>query len=532
MTTTRRPLVLASLLLAAFAINLDTTIVNVSLPSLVRELHASDNQLQWIVDAYNLVFAAFILAAGSLSDKVGRKGTLLTGLAVFGTASLLGAFAVSSGQLIAARAVMGLGAALVFPATLSLVSNVFTERIERARAIGLWGATAGIAIALGPIIGGWLLERFSWASIFFAMVPVALVPVALVACCVPTSRDPQTAPLDRPGFGLSTAAMSLLVFTIIEAPGYGWASARSVAGFAIAAAMLVAFVYRERSTAAPMLDLSIFGNARFSAASVSVTISFFTLLGFIFLMTQYFQFIKHYSALSTGVHLLPVAASVGISSVIGTRLAVRTGTKLVVGGGLIMISGFYAWVATTISPGFPYSTIAIQMVLYGTGMGLTSAPATEAIMGAIPLRKAGAGSAINDATRLLGGTLGVAVIGSVFASAYTTRLAHTLPPHLPSALAAGARSSVGQALGIAQQLASSGQVRLAGAVHAGSIHSFDHGLSLGCTVAAVVAAAGAALALVLLPSQPLPALAEVELPERAVAEPVAAGGTVVAVSPR
>src|SRR6266571_3114145 len=213
-----RPLILASLLLAAFAINLDTTIVNVALPTLVRELHASNSQLQWIVDAYNLVFAALLLVSGSLSDRVGRKGMLLAGLGVFGGASLIGGLMSTPSQLIVARCVMGLGAAMIFPATLSLISNVFTERAERARAIGFWGATAGAAIALGPIVGGWLLEGFSWNSIFFAMAPVAAAAAAFVALVVPTSRDPEAPRVDRGGFALSTAAMALLIFTIIEAP--------------------------------------------------------------------------------------------------------------------------------------------------------------------------------------------------------------------------------------------------------------------------------------------------------------------------
>src|SRR3954471_14208930 len=194
-----KPLILASLLLASFAVNLDTTIVNVALPSLVRELHASTSQLQWIVDAYALVFAALLLAAGSLSDRRGRKGVLLIGLGVFGVASAIGGLMTTPQQLIIARGVMGLGAALIFPATLSLISNVFVERAERARAIGLWGASAGAAIALGPIAGGWLLEHFSWSSIFFAMTPVAAAAAALVAATVPTSRDPRAPKADRPG---------------------------------------------------------------------------------------------------------------------------------------------------------------------------------------------------------------------------------------------------------------------------------------------------------------------------------------------
>src|SRR5436305_11394858 len=249
--TRNKPLILISLLLASFAINLDTTIVNVALPSLVRELHASTSQLQWIVDAYSLVFASLLLAAGSMSDRVGRKGVLLAGLAVFGLASAAGGLTTTSGQLIVARCVMGLGAALIFPATLSLISNVFVERAERARAIGLWGASAGAAIALGPIVGGWLLEHFSWTSIFFAMAPVAGVAALLVARTVPSSRDPQAPRADRLGLVLSTAAMALLIYTIIEAPNHGWTADRSLAGFAVAAALLAGFIAWERRVAEP-----------------------------------------------------------------------------------------------------------------------------------------------------------------------------------------------------------------------------------------------------------------------------------------
>src|SRR4051794_32105264 len=222
----RKPLILISLLLAAFLINLDTTIVNVALPTLVRELDATNSQLQWVVDAFSLLFAASVLAAGSLSDRFGRKGMLLAGMAVFGLSSLAGALTNTPGALIAARSVMGVGAAMVFPSTLSLLTNVFTERRERALAIGLWGATTGVAIALGPIVGGWLLEAFDWRSIFFAMTPVAALAGVLVARNVPTSRDPRAPRTDRAGFALSTAMVGLLVFTIIEAPDHGWASAR------------------------------------------------------------------------------------------------------------------------------------------------------------------------------------------------------------------------------------------------------------------------------------------------------------------
>jgi EmrB/QacA subfamily drug resistance transporter len=497
-----KPMILVALLLAAFAINLDTTMVNVALPSLVRELHATTTQLQWVVDAFNLAFAALLLTFGSLSDRFGRKGMLLAGLTVFGTASLVGGFTTSPAQLIAARAVMGLGAAMTFPATLSLISNVFTQRQERARAIGLWGAIAGVAIALGPIVGGWLLESFSWTSIFIAMAPVAAAAIALVAVSVPASKNQDTAPVDLAGLLLSAATMGLLVFTIIEAPDYGWTSVRSLLGFAVSAVLLAAFIGWERRVAHPMLDVRLFRNMRFSAASGAVTVAFFTLFGFIFLMTQYFQFVRGYGPLSTGVHLLPVALAVGAGSVAGTQLAVRAGTKLIVTLGLVAMAAFYGWVAVSTTATIGYGIIAVQMVLYGLGMGLTSAPATESIMGAVSRRQAGVGSAVNDSTRLLGGTLGVAVIGSVYASLYGSRLTASLPAGLPHGVSAIAHQSLGAAYAAAGQVSAAGYGALGQAIHTAASNAFLHGLSIGCLVAGGVAAAGAILAAWFLPAQP------------------------------
>jgi EmrB/QacA subfamily drug resistance transporter len=511
-----KPVILVALLLAAFLVNLDTTLVNVALPAMVRQLHATTTQLQWVVDAYNLVFAALLLTFGSLSDRFGRKGMLLAGLAVTGAASLAGGFTTTAEQLIAARAVMGLGAAMTFPATLSLISNVFTGRRERARAIGLWGAVAGVAIAMGPIVGGWLLQRYSWPAIFIAMAPVAAAAAILVALAVPTSKDPAAAAPDIPGLVLSSATMALLVFTIIEAPTYGWAAARTLAGFAVSAVLLVAFIIRERRAAHPMLDVRLFRNLRFSAASGAVTVSFFTLFGFIFLMTQYFQFVRGYGPLSTGVRLLPVALAVGAGSVAGTQLAVRAGTKLIVTTGLILMAAFYAWVAATTSATLSYGVIAVQMVVYGLGMGLTSAPATESIMGAISRAKAGVGSAVNDSTRLVGGTLGVAVIGSVYASVYGSRLTATIPAALPGRIAAVAHQSVGAAYLAAGKIAALGHPALGLALEHASTNAFLRGLTVGCLLAGGVAAAGAVLAARFLPAQPAsPTAAESDTAEDA-----------------
>src|SRR3954468_15094689 len=515
-----KPLILVSLLLAAFVINLETTIVNVALPTLVRQLHASDSQLQWVVDAYNLFFAASVLAAGSLSDRFGRKGMLLAGLTVFGVAGVAAGLTNDPGALIATRAVMGLGAAMVFPATLSLLSNVFTERGERARPTGLWGATAGAAIALGPIVGGWLLEASDWRSIFFAMAPIAALAGALTARYVPTSRDPQVPSIDRAGFALSTATVGLVVFTIIEAPDHGWGSARTLGSFAVSAVLATAFVAWERRTTHPILDVDLFRNPRFAAASAAVAISFFALSGFIFLVTQMFQFLKGYGPLSTGVRLLPVASCVAISSIVGAKLAVRFGTKLIVGSGLLAMAAFYVWVASSsVSTG--YGTIAAQMVLLGTGMGLTSAPATEAIMGVVPRAKAGVGSAVNDATRLLGGTLGVAVIGSVYASLYAARLTSALPVGLPATVDRTAHASVGAALTVAGKLNHAGHPMLASAIHNAANSAFFDGFRTADYLAAGVAAAGAVMALPLLP--PPPTTSGDDTPEpRALGSPAAA----------
>jgi EmrB/QacA subfamily drug resistance transporter len=426
---------------------------------------------------------------------------MLAGLSVFGVASLAGGVIDSPGQLIAARAVMGVGAAMVFPSTLSLMSNVFTERGERARAIGLWGAITGVAIALGPIVGGWLLEVSDWRSIFFAMAPVAAIAGVLAARYVPTSRDPHAPRTDRAGFALSTATVTLLVYTIIEAPKHGWESPRTLGSFALTAVLAAAFGAWERRTEQPMLDVNLFRNPRFAAASAAVAISFFALSGFIFLVTQLFQFLKGYGPLSTGVRLLPVASFVAISSILGARLAVRLGTKLVVASGLFLMAAFYLWVSTS-SVTTGYGTIAAQMVVLGTGMGLTSAPATEAIMGVVPKAKAGVGSAVNDATRLLGGTLGVAVIGSVYASLYTSRLTSALPVGLPATVARTANASVGGALTAASALTQAGHPALASAVRNAAGSAFFHGFSAANYLAAGVAATGAVMALALLPAQP------------------------------
>jgi EmrB/QacA subfamily drug resistance transporter len=495
-------LILLALCSAALIINIDVTIVNVTLPSLVRQLGATTTNLQWVVDAYSLVFAALILAAGSLSDRLGRKGVLLGGLAMFAAGSLAGSFAKTPTELIAARAFMGIGAAAIFPSTLSLIANVFTQRKERAKAIGLWGATTGVGVATGPIVGGWLLGHFWWGSVFLFMVPVAAVVAVLIAMAVPSSRDPSTPPIDWRGLILSTAGMGAVVFAIIQAPSWGWGSGRTLGTAAAGVVILAAFVIVERRMARPMLDVSLFRNLRFTAASGSITLGFFTLAGFTFLVTQYFQFIRGYTPLGTGVRILPVAISIAVAAVLGTRLAVTLGNKAVVASGLALFGGALLWIAASASQTTGYVILAGTMVMGGGGLGLVTAPATEAIMGVVPKEKAGVGSAVNDATRLFGATLGVAVIGSVAASLYGNRLGATIPHDLPLRAALAAKGSVGGALVAAQSLGRAGLAIQAHNLGVAAIGGFLHSFAWSLRIAGSVALGGAIMAAALLPSRP------------------------------
>ncbi|MGI9624811.1 MAG: DHA2 family efflux MFS transporter permease subunit, partial [Acidimicrobiales bacterium] len=428
----RRWAILAVLCLAVFVTVLDGTIVNVALPTLAIELGASTRQLQWIVDAYLLVFTGLLLAAGGLGDKYGRKKALIFGLVVFGITSAIAGSAGSANELILGRALMGVGAAFIFPATLAILTNVFTDVGERAKAIGIWSAVSGIAVAAGPITGGWLLEQAWWGSVFFVNVPVVIFAVVATVVMVPDSKEANAPKLDLAGIGLSIAAITALVFTIIEAPEWGWTSATTLIGFTVSGLLLTAFIAWELHTPRPMLPVRIFQNRRFSAASVSVTSAFFALFGFVFLVTQYFQLIQGYSPFEAGVRTLPVAFAIAISSVMAPRLVDRLGTTRVVTSGLGLMAVTFVWIST-VTATTSYLEIVGQMILLGTGLGLTTAPATESIMGSLSLGKAGVGSAVNDTTRELGGTLGVAIVGSVFSSVYIGALddaevVNQLPP--------------------------------------------------------------------------------------------------------
>jgi EmrB/QacA subfamily drug resistance transporter len=475
---------------------LDGTIVNVALPTLTTELGATTRELQWIVDAYLLVFTGLLLAAGGLGDRYGRRRALVVGLVLFGVTSALAGSADTPGQLIAGRAAMGVGAALIFPATLAIITDVFRSPGERAKAIGAWSAVSGIGVAAGPITGGWLLEHFWWGSVLFVNVPVVILAVLAAVRIIPESKDTEAPRLDVPGLVLSIATISTLVFTIIEAPSWGWTAPGTLLGFALAAALLATFVTWQLRIEHPLLPVRIFRNLRFSAASISVTAAFFALFGFIFLITQYFQLVRGYTPLQAGVRTLPVALSIAAAAVTSPRLAARIGTTRVVAGGLALMAVSFAWISSA-SAATPYLEIVGQMVLLGLGLGATTAPATESIMGSLSADRAGIGSAVNDTTRELGGTLGVAVLGSVFSSVYIGALGDgPIVSSLPAEARAATEDSVGAAGVVARGLRDVAPAYLTEVSSA-----FLAGLSAACLVAAVVAAAGSLFALRFLPAR-------------------------------
>jgi EmrB/QacA subfamily drug resistance transporter len=492
----RRWIALGVVSVAVFITTLDGLIVNIALPTLSTELGATNRQLQWIVDAYLLVFTGLLLASGGLGDRFGRRRVLLIGLAVFGATSAYSAFSGSANELIFGRALMGIGAAAIFPATLAIITSMFTVPKERAAAIGIWSAVAGMGVAAGPVAGGWLLEYFWWGSVFLVNVPIVIIAIIAVLFVVPESKESGVPKLDWRGGVLSIAALGALVFTIIEAPVFGWLSIETLAGFAISILLLGTFVWWQLRIANPLLPVRIFENLRFTAASVSITAAFFALFGFIFLITQYFQLVRGYGPLEAGLRTIPVAASIAIGSVLSPKLVERIGTKLVVASGLGLMSAGFFWVSFA-SATTPYLEIVGQMILLGLGLGCTTAPATESIMGSLSVDKAGVGSAVNDTTRELGGTLGVAVIGSVFSSVYVASLRDG---PVFSALSPDAQNvtqdSVAAAGAIAPTLGPDAALYLSEVSEA-----FLSGLSVACLAVAAVTLAGCMFALRFLPAR-------------------------------
>ena len=480
----RRWKTLGVLALCLVIIGLDNTILNVALPTLQHHFHASGSTLQWMVDSYLLAFAGFLLTAGTLGDRFGRKKALLAGLVLFAGASMAVVAVSTSGQLIALRAVMGIGGALIMPATLSIITNVF-PRDERAKAIGIWAAMAAIGVGLGPLFGGLLLNWFSWDSVFYVNVPVAVVAILLAIRLVPESRDPKPGSFDFIGATLSGLGVLALVYAIIEAPGSGWTAPSTLGIFGLASALLIGFAVWELRTEDPMLNFDFFRNPRFSFGVVAISVAFFSLFGAIFGVTQYLQLAHGYSALQAGAGMLPLALGLMVGAGSSTKLAPRFGTNNVVFAGLVALSAVLL-TALAWSPDMHYWPLGLWFFFGSVGMGWTMAPATDSVMGAVPAAKAGVASAMNDVARQVAGALGTAVIGSLIATLYTSRMVNASFVASPETRAQ-AEDSIGAAHGAAAALPSDQAAHLVTT----SSQAYTDALGIGLAVAAAVALAAA-----------------------------------------
>jgi len=486
--------------------------LNVAIPTLSRDLHASTSELQWVVSIYSLVFAGALFTTGALGDRFGRKGAMQLGLLLY----LAGAFAASRSttmpELIATRGVMGLAGALIMPSTLSILINIFPAH-ERAKAIAIWGACIGAAPPLGPVVSGVLLAHFWYGSVFLANVPLILIALVAGHSLVPSSRDPEEASLDPGGAVLSIVGVVALVYGLIEAPAWGWASPATVAAFAAALAVLGAFVWWERRVSNPMLDMSYFANRAFSTGTAGMILVFLGMFGVMFLVIQYLQLVLGYSALETSVRILPMTPIMMVVAPMTPRLTARFGANRTVAAGMVLVAlGFALFAGIDASSSYAYLLVSFVPLI--SGVALTMSPMTSAIMSAVPTRRAGAGSAMNDATRELGAALGVAVFGSIAASRYTARLDPVLA-QLPTADRAPARSSLAGALQVASTLP-----RAAGdTLTRGANSAFIDGVHVAAALGVALAVAAAVFVWRNLPSDAVqPDQAEAATDE-AIAEP-------------
>jgi EmrB/QacA subfamily drug resistance transporter len=488
----RRWWTLAVLCLSLLIVFVGNSSLNVAIPTLSRDLGATTSELQWVVAAYSLVFAGLLFSTGALGDRFGRKGALQLGLLLFLLAALLATFSTEMWQLIGCRALMGGAAALIMPSTLSILVNVFPAE-ERTKAIAIWAATTGAAGAIGPVASGYLLGHFWYGSVFLVNVPIIALALLAGWFLVPKSRDPEQGKLDPVGAVLSIIGISSLVYALIEAPDSGWGSTTTLTAFAIAAIVLALFVFWELRVDEPMLDMRFFRNGAFSTGTAGMILVFLAMYGVMFLITQYFQLILNYSALSTALRMLPMAPIMIVVAPLTPRLSKMFGAHRVVAVGMLLIAvGMLMFRALGLHTDYWYVLICL-FPLVG-GIALTMSPMTAAIMSAVPPRRAGAGSAMNDASRELGAALGVAVLGSVAASRYASGVA-SLTHGLGGAQRSVAESSLAGALDVASHLpAAAGQ-----ALGTGAQEVFVGGIHLAVTVGAILAAVAAVIVMKFLP---------------------------------
>ena len=491
----RRWWILGTLVLSLLVVVLDNTILNVALKTIQQDLAATQSELAWAVNAYTLVFAGLLFTYGVLGDRYGRRAALLVGLAIFGLASLLSAFASSPEALVASRALMGVGGAAVMPSTLSIISNVF-DADERGKAIGIWAGFVGLAVAIGPITGGLLLEHFWWGSVFLVNVPVVLLAVVAILCIVPESKDPSPQRLDPGGVLLSVVGLVLLVYGIIEGGETAeWGSPPVLGPLLGGVAVLALFVVLQRRSAAPMLDVTLFRNPAFSAACGAVTLVMFALFGTVFFLSFYLQYARGFSPLEAGVTFLPVALALSFFAPRSAGLVRRYGAKRVCAGGLALVTVSFSGYRF-VDESTPIAVVCLLLLLQGTGMAHVVAPATESIMSTLPRERAGAGSAVNTTLRQVGGALGVAVLGSILSASYRSSITPSV-----SALPARAREVAAESIGGTQLVAARLPAAAGDALEAAGVRSFVEAMHTTALGSALVAALGVAVVLRWLPGR-------------------------------
>lgn len=495
LTARERWLALVVLCVPLLIVSLDMTVLNVALPTLVRDLHASNSKLQWIVDSYVLVFGGLMLVSGSLADRVGRKWTFMTGLGAFAVCSTWAGLSGSANMLIAARASMGIGATLIMPSTLAIITNTFRDPRERQRALGAWSATTGASVALGPIVGGLLLAHFDWGSVFLINVPIAALGLVAAIRLIPNSRNEHPEPIDFAGAILSVAGIGLLLWAIISAPVNGWTSAQVLITGCAGVVLLAMFGTWETRTPHPMLKLAFFRRRSFSGGISSIAMMMFALVGALFVLTQFLQFQLGYTPLQAGVHMLPAAGGIAVIAPLSAVLVRRLGTKLTVTSGLVL-AGLGLWQIAGATPATTYSGTLAGTIMLGLGAGLVMPAALGSLMGTLPAEHTGLGSATNGAFIQIGGAMGVAIIGSLMSTRYKDHMLAALAGHgMPSAIERTIVGSFGSALQLAHRLGglSGGELSVA------ARSAFMSGMQLGLRVGGAMALLAAAVALIVLP---------------------------------
>ena len=488
------------LCLSLLIVVMANTSLIVAAPDMTLDLGLDSSQLQWVIDGYTVPYAALMLVLGAIGDKYSRRGALITGLVIFGAGAVMGSLSDSADAVITARAIMGVGAALIMPATLSLLVATFPRK-ERVKAITAWTATSGLAIAAGPLLAGWLLEDHAWSSTFLINVPVVAITIVAALALVPPSKAHGMGKLDLVGGVLSIITVSALVYGIIEAPHFG-RNATAVTAAVVAAIGLAVFVWWELRHPSPMLDLSKLRDRAVGGATLAVLLFFLAAFGSIYYATQYLQFVLGDSPLETGVRLLPLAGAVFVGSAVTGWLTPRLGMKITIILGMIL-GTIAIFLLLRIDSQSGYSDFLATLTLLGLAIGLSVSPATDTIMGAFPERELGVGGGTNDTAMELGGSLGIAILGSVLATTYKDGLADTVGGQLPAATLETAKESIGGAQAVAQQIMTdpAGGVSQAQALLDAANRAFADAVSHTSLIGGIILAVGTVAVALLLPGR-------------------------------